>query len=432
MKRLTVVLALAACGGNGNHHGSDAAIDSHTVDSRPIDAPADARPLDAPPDSSIVIVDAPVLDAPPAVCNPLTQTGCNTGEKCTWIVDAVSPQYVGHIGCAPDGAVAVDAACTYGAPGATGYDNCTAGLVCSGYAQAGSGTCKAICDNQGGNPMCDATHACVTYSGLFSTGTASPAAAGVCDLACNPLDDNDFDGSGSALSRVGTTCGSASIGCYGYPSFGSPPATAWSCTTDLHYGTPLQHRTACDSTTGCTDTSGTLYVNACNQGYLPLFYDQTGSTQVDCIAMCKPIDCYAGNCGSNDVNRIGAAPHRCSTPDALGNFGSDENCEYLWSEELDSTNNWLPSANSNTVGFCFDHSKYKYDPTGGNNPTIAYPSCEQLQLTATGTDPNDPLTYFSAVDFGCVSTTTAGVMFSGKVTRHHIDRPRGAYHRAMR
>ena len=37
-------------------------------------------------------------------CNPLTQAGCAAGEKCTWLLDALTPpQYVGHIGCAPDG-----------------------------------------------------------------------------------------------------------------------------------------------------------------------------------------------------------------------------------------------------------------------------------------------------------------------------------------
>jgi hypothetical protein len=321
----------------------------------------------------------------------------------------------------------------YGQPGAAGYDDCGAGLVCSAFGASGTqGICKAICDNQGGNPMCDANHACVTYSRLFATGTASPAAAGVCDPSCDPLADNDFDGPGSALTRTGTVCGSAVIGCYGFPSQGTPPATSWTCVGDVNYNTPLHHRTECTFATGCADTDGTIYVNSCNQGYLPLFIETTGSTIAVCTAMCKPVDCYAGNCGSGDANRIGGAPHRCSTPDALGNFGSDENCEYLWAEERTDTGDWLPSATSNTVGFCFDHSKYLYDPTGGNNPTIPYPSCEQLQLHATGTDMNDPLTYYGAVDFGCVSTTTGGIMFSGKTERRALDLPRAPYHHAMR
>src|SRR5262245_38931909 len=57
-------------------------------------------------------------------CNVLTQTGCNAGEKCTWIHDQTNPTPLGHIGCAPDGTAATGAACMYGADGPMGYDNC--------------------------------------------------------------------------------------------------------------------------------------------------------------------------------------------------------------------------------------------------------------------------------------------------------------------
>src|SRR5512140_1854828 len=44
------------------------------------------------------------------VCNVLTQTGCDTGQMCTWIVDmADMTSSVGHIGCAPAGTKATDA-----------------------------------------------------------------------------------------------------------------------------------------------------------------------------------------------------------------------------------------------------------------------------------------------------------------------------------
>jgi len=231
------------------------------------------------------------------MCNPLAQTGCNAGQKCTWIIDQLTPTYVGHIGCVADGTAAVGAACSFGAAGATGYDDCQKGGVCSSFTSSGSanGICKQVCDNAGGDPMCDANHVCVTYSKLFSTGASSPAAAGVCDLACNPLTDNDFDGgSGSAFHKTTSTCGSnARVGCYGAPSQGTPPATGWSCTGDFHTNTDgsdpgFRHRTKCTTANMCADTDGTIYLNSCNQGYEPLFYDMTGSTVVDCIAICKP------------------------------------------------------------------------------------------------------------------------------------------------
>jgi hypothetical protein len=144
--------------------------------------------------------------------------------------------------------------------------------------------------------------------------------------------------------------------------------------------------------------------------------------------MCAPLDCYAGNCGSNDSYRKGAAPHRCLSPDAVGLFGAGEECQYLWVHELDGSGTYLPSTTSNTVGFCFDHSKYPYDPSGGNNPTTPLPSCKDVQLHATGSNAADPLTYFGADDLGCVSTTTAGLMFTSK----RIEMPRMLYHRVMR
>ena len=392
-------------------------------------------------------------DTGPMVCNPLMQTGCQSTEKCTWIIDATTPMYVGHIGCVPDGTAAVGAACMFGAAGATGYDNCSKGGVCSAFGTPmTAGTCKQVCDNQGGAPMCDGSHVCVTYSRLFSTGATSPAAAGVCDLACNPLADNDFDGSAGSATKSGNTCGSNyQIGCYGIPSGGTPPATGWSCTGDINSNPDknLRHRAECTTTTGCADTDGTIYVNSCNQGYLPLFRESTAVSTAVCIAMCAPLDCSSGACGTSNVNQFGMAPHRCKNPDITTGTGAQpptlhEECEYLWSEELDGSGNWLPSPTSNTMGFCFDHSQYKYDPTGGNNPTITYPDCQNLQIhgldEGSNGDPTMPNAYFGAVDFGCVSTTTAGFGSGSAMGKTipvrdikgiTIDKPRFLYHRVV-
>src|SRR5688572_20739547 len=81
-----------------------------------------------------------------ATCNPLLNTGCPSGQKCTWLLDALMPNYVGHIGCAPDGAVALGGTCMYGAPGETGYDDCAGGTVCSNFRGTAPGVCKSICD----------------------------------------------------------------------------------------------------------------------------------------------------------------------------------------------------------------------------------------------------------------------------------------------
>ena len=93
-----VVVALAACGGGGG--------------TKLVDGGADA----------------------PTACNPVAQTGCQAGEKCTWIIDidgtSTTPD-VGHIGCAvagttPDGGTCQDATATANG----GVDTCVAGDLC--------------------------------------------------------------------------------------------------------------------------------------------------------------------------------------------------------------------------------------------------------------------------------------------------------------
>src|SRR5204863_8966688 len=94
----------------------------------------------------------------------------------------------------PDGTIAEGGACTVGAPGPSGYSNCVKGSECV------AGTCKQICDHQGGAPMCDSNHACSQYEGLFDPGGTT--VAGVCDPKCDPL---------TQALAVGTTtaaCGS--------------------------------------------------------------------------------------------------------------------------------------------------------------------------------------------------------------------------------
>lgn len=405
-------------------------------------------------------LDSGVDGTGPMVCNPLTQAGCAANEKCTWLIDATMPQYVGHVGCAPDGDVAVDGDCTYGAAGATGYDNCAKGNVCSQFSQPGMmGKCKQLCDQQGGTPTCDDNHVCVTYSDLFSTGDNSPAAAGVCDLACDPITDNDFDGSGTKTKST-MTCGSAdNIGCYGYPSFGSPPATGWSCTGDFNFengmGTGLRHRVKCEDANKCS-RNGTIYVNSCNQGYLPLLIETTGSTVAICTALCKPANCSVDGCGQSGAARQGESPHGCNLNDRVGTFQANaagtstnnavgafetggDHCTYMWNFEIDDQDNYLPSPTSDKVGYCFDHSKYKYDSNADTMPDTTYPTCAMLRTTGDlGTDKTKPYEYLTAASLACVDTMTAGVTANGKVpasileARKVLDLPRPLYHRVMK
>src|SRR3954470_12938680 len=68
-----LIAGLAACGGGGNS-------------------------------TKVNLVDSGT-DGGPTTCNPLTQMGCNAGEKCNWIYDQLPTMdmpnlpTVGHIGC---------------------------------------------------------------------------------------------------------------------------------------------------------------------------------------------------------------------------------------------------------------------------------------------------------------------------------------------
>jgi hypothetical protein len=370
-------------------------------------------------------------DAGTDVCNPLTQSGCAAGQKCTWVTDATMPTMLGHIDCVPDGVAATGAACTMGMPGPTGYDDCAKGNYCEGS------VCKLICDPQGGSPMCPSSFSCVTYSGVFGSADQA-AAAGVCNASCDPLADNKF---GSSKTKTGTTC-SESQGCYGRPSNSSP--SRYICADEVN--PTLYHRAACTTASGCASPGGVPYVNGCAQGFIALLYDSTGSMQVDCESLCKPASCYAGNCGASSLNLPGVAPHRCNTSDSSGLFNTasasnnGDQCVYTWRLEVDSAGSLVRSPTSDTLGICVDHSRYKYDSNGDGmigTGDLAWPKCDTFTTAGSGTGSasGSPATCTAAngcvgaADFGCVDTATGGVSFQGKPARPavHIDLPRLPY-----
>ena len=358
------------------------------------------------------VLDAPRADAYEDIecfCNVLTQTGCPAGQKCQWGIDQTTPTPLGHITCAPDGTVPVGGACSYGPiivtpdPGScvsASFDNCVRGSQCW------SGTCEAICDPQGGSPTCSAGYACVTHEGLFGP-NGQPVAAGLCEPICDPLADNDLLGSGS---RAGSSCAAGS-GCYGYPS--SQGTSLWHCMPELEPA--LVHRSPCTTADGCANSTGNPFLNGCAQGYIPLLYDAFGSMQVDCIAVCKPGNTYAGNPGTQYP--AGQTPHTCSTGDARGTFdpatttNNGDACMYSWLFEIDPQGTFHRSPTSDTVGFCVNHSKYRYDSNGDgviDSSDAVWPLCASL---ADGS---------AAAQFGCVDTMHAGYSFGGKTSLERL------------
>jgi hypothetical protein len=379
--------------------------------------------------NKIMLIDSNDVDGMDT-CNVLTQTGCNTGEKCTWFEDATTPTPLGHIGCSPDGTAALGAACTYGSPGPTGYDNCVKGNVCV------SGHCAQICDQNGGTPGCGSGFACGLYSSLFDVGGMT--AAGVCDKTCDPLADNDFDGSGSD-TKTGSAC-TASQGCYGFP--GDIIPTHATCTGE--FNKTLGHRSACTVMAGCAHDSMSPYLNGCAQGYIPLLKDGTGSTQIDCISFCKPVDCTMGTGKCNRTGTVadgnalrGEAPYDCENAHHQGTFNTSvaggnngDQCFYSWAFEYDSQGNFHMSPTSDTLGYCIDHSKYQYDSNMDNmlgGSDAFWPRCDTLNVISGGSA-------FDSAFFGCVSTTTATAGGNPPLLRKKMlaDFPRAPYHKMTR
>jgi hypothetical protein len=99
-------------------------------------------------------------------CNPVAQTGCEAGRKCTWQHHTKDD---GRVACVPEGSVAIGGACVFLPPGETGgYDDCVRGTYCRGV-------CKEICVDA--PDSCPLGTECTVYPGIFTCSAGS----GVCE-----------------------------------------------------------------------------------------------------------------------------------------------------------------------------------------------------------------------------------------------------------
>jgi len=343
-------------------------------------------------------------DAQVLPCDPVAQTGCMAGEKCTWIVDidgdpVQKTNEVGHIGCAAAGSISAGAACTDAVSGASGgVDGCVAGELC--VAQ----TCKPICDPQlvdGAAPgACAASYACSTYGGIFESG--GDPVAGVCEPGCDPLTQQLNFGPKTAAcgssnpAQPSQTC----VASEGYRSFHCAPSSP-----ELYANT--------DRVAPFTTASGALYSNSCAPGFIPFYYeDASGAMTTLCTGLCAPLPADATivtdpahrNDAKGDARALGKLPTD-ATPLAgrstcnVGVKGSEaaEDCRFLWfplahgdpSHALDSPYN-------DTLGVCFAYQRYLTVTIPGMSQKVAEKSCAELPATAPANDP-----YGSARDNGC-------------------------------
>ncbi|HSQ63645.1 MAG TPA: hypothetical protein VLM85_10545 [Polyangiaceae bacterium] len=324
-------------------------------------------------------------DASVPLCDPIAQTGCNTGEKCTWVRDTLSPTVTGELRCVQDGNVNSGGNCSYGASGSTtGYDNCKKGLICKApLTESAAGSCVQICDvtaTSNAPGACPANMACSTYSSYF-VNNGSPT-TGLCDATCNPLTQ-------VRLTDNAPTCGGTinngqpTLGCYGMPSQDTSPTT-FTCTTAGLVANNSD--VVCNQSNSCGP-----YTNGCAPGYLPLMNASTSSTDRICVALCEPDDTSL----ESHPNPGGKNGHTCG---AAGAGGTHE-CRYWWMAEGSTTpiSQW-----SDGLGYCMDYTKYMYDSNNDNIPDTVFPSCTTLSLTAH----NFSSTISDAEYWGCISVTT--------------------------
>jgi hypothetical protein len=344
------------------------------------------------------------------VCNVLTQTGCAATEKCTWIVDN-APMKLGHVGCAPATGTLTDGmACSFVPPEQGGYDDCARAHYCFSRDYM-TGICKQICDQQGGPPTCGDGFACQQYEGLF--GPAGMEAAGVCDVECDPLDDNDFDGSSTRLTKTGTKCTDAQ-GCYPRFSNAAPRRSDATCADVPMDSGNLFHNAPCDHADGCANISEIPYLNGCAPGFRAVVTDNTtGANTWACRSLCALSDCFLGNCGTTqDPAYIGAAPHRCNGTDSTAVIGkpfvagpSGDNCVAVWwvAEQNKMTGVVQQSRFSDSLGVCLRHSDFHFDSNKDgkiDNNDMTFPDCSTLPVVETAST-------LGARQFGCVKATTS-------------------------
>lgn len=308
----------------------------------------------------------------PTQCSPTLQTGCEAGEKCTWIVDSDEPE-IAHTGCAPDGSIEAFGSCQRATAAGGGVDDCVAGTVCLGN------QCKPICDTNGGDPACPTNYACTRYADFLEDGGGNNL-GGVCEPGCDPLTQKLLVGGAEACGSVDPTA--PTLGCYGIDDFSCSRAGELTKTHGVDAA-----------------ENGTVYLNSCAPGFLPLFNRSTAEQVAICNGLCaaQPIDnAHTDIDGVNDA--VGKLPTSaaaqagdatCAATKKGG--GGHSTCLYMYAYVADDQGN-IPASFEpyvDTLGLCLDRTNYDIDhdqdPT---TPPIKWGTndgCQTLPPTAPGT-----------------------------------------------
>lgn len=320
---------------------------------------------------------------PTLPCHPLLQTGCNAGEKCTWVIDQALPP-VGHMGCAPNGAQPTLKACTTGAAGPAGYDNCEKGSFCA------DGVCRQLCDLEGNAPTCDLQHTCVAYLGISTLPLG--VSAGVCEETCDPL--TQISSRGDAACRA-NDADTPDRGCYGASTFACSPTSEEALLRTDRSPAPF-------------DLDPFTTRNACAPGFIPLFFEADAYMEIRCMGLCAalPTDNSPEHSGNalGDAAALGKLPnelaveigHATCASDRKGSTPTSE-CVFLWPLVVDAADHIEITEHADRIGYCVSRQDYKYDADNDGVRETTYPSCSTLPPRSSST----PGRFDDAADWGC-------------------------------
>ena len=207
-----LLLSLLVCGlVTCSQDDEDTSADNETG-TTPASTPANTGNGTAPTSPS-PSTSAPVLpptsdtsgDVPQVECNVWAQTGCDSGQKCAFVVDGVNPQdntnILGHVACVKDGTAGLGKACE------SAFDievdppvvNVGESDTCQGASVCYKNTCRSLCSDV--NPVCSDGGTCVSFA-LYGD------AFQVCLASCNLLEqDCEEEGFACYPTLNGNLCG---------------------------------------------------------------------------------------------------------------------------------------------------------------------------------------------------------------------------------
>jgi len=256
------------------------------------------------------------------LCDPLSQDGCEAGEKCAQIVASDDP-FLARTACVPEGTVPLGGACLRGDatfPG--GYSDCISGTECV------SGTCRAICTFEpdrcrSAKEPFGSGEQCAAFRGYFG----DTADVGMCVNACDPSNESQLDG-----ELVNANCDDGDVCTLNGCAAALPEAQEGTQNRDC-YGPGL----------------GGCFTNGCAPGFTPLLPNSPDdSTGFLCTRFCSPVNSH-----SSAIGAVAGANGNCS-PEALNELGgtngeaSAHQCRFLQSFSLLGHSELAPPV----VGFC--------------------------------------------------------------------------------